>query len=115
MAKGISLHIGLNKISVAHYGPQTELAGCENDAKDMAAIAKKKGYKSQVLLTKNATAPAVLKAMSRGAEMLKAGDIFFLTYSGHGSQVPDENGDEREDDQDETWCTYDRMLVDDEL
>ena len=41
--------------------------------------------------------------------------MFLLTYSGHGSQVPDKNGDETEDGYDETWVLYDRQLVDDEL
>lgn len=45
---------------------------------------------------------------------LKAGDLFFLTYSGHGGQVPDLNGDEA-DKKDETWCLFDGQLIDDEL
>lgn len=46
--------------------------------------------------------------------MLKSGDIFMLSYSGHGGQLPDRNGDEA-DQQDETWCLYDGQLVDDEI
>ena len=50
---------------------------------------------------------------------MKPGDIFLLTYSGHGSQVPDFSGDERlerpEDAVDETLCLYDGQIVDDEL
>ena len=42
------------------------------------------------------------------------GDLFWVTYSGHGGQVPDTNGDE-DDRMDETWVLYDRQLVDDEL
>ena len=41
--------------------------------------------------------------------------MLFLTYSGHGGQVKDRNGDESGDDMDETWVLYDRQLVDDEL
>jgi hypothetical protein len=37
-----------------------------------------------------------------------------LTYSGHGGQIPDVNGDEA-DQQDETWVLFDRELIDDEL
>jgi hypothetical protein len=37
-----------------------------------------------------------------------------LTYSGHGGQLPDLNGDEP-DGQDETWCLFDSELVDDEI
>jgi hypothetical protein len=46
---------------------------------------------------------------------MKAGDLFVLTYSGHGGQVPDSSGDEQDDKQDETWCLYDGQLIDDEL
>jgi hypothetical protein len=45
---------------------------------------------------------------------LKSGDFFFLTYSGHGGQVPDANHDE-DDKKDETWCLFDGQLIDDEL
>jgi len=41
--------------------------------------------------------------------------MFFLSYSGHGGQVKDLNGDEREDHLDETWVLYDREMIDDEL
>ena len=44
----------------------------------------------------------------------KAGDRFFISYSGHGPQVPDVNGDESEG-MDGTWCLSDRMFVDDDL
>jgi hypothetical protein len=48
------------------------------------------------------------------AAELTAGDILLLTYSGHGGQIPDVNGDES-DDADETWVLYDRQVLDDEL
>ena len=52
--------------------------------------------------------------MRSAAKTLQGGDLFFLTYSGHGGQVPDVNGDEA-DKKDETWCLYDGQLIDDEL
>ena len=113
--KGISLHIGLNGVSAAAYsGWDGPLAACEFDAHDMAAIAKSRKMKSTVLLTKKATRAHVLSAMRAAARALKAGDLFFLTYSGHGGQVKDIDGDEP-DHQDETWCLYDGQLIDDEL
>jgi len=113
--KGISLHIGLNGVSAAAYsGWDGPLAACEFDAHDMAAIAKSRKMKSTVLLTKKATRAHVLSAMRAAARALKAGDLFFLTYSGHGGQVKDIDGDEP-DGQDETWCLYDGQLIDDEL
>ena len=113
--KALSLHIGLNGVSGTAYGGWTgPLAACEFDANDMAAIATGKGMKPTVLLTKKATRANVLAAMRGAAKTLVAGDLFFLTYSGHGGQVPDVNGDEP-DKQDETWCLYDGQLIDDEL
>ncbi len=114
MAKGISLHIGLNRVDPAHYaGWAGILAGCINDAKDMQAIAKTKGFGTSTLIDAKATAAAVTKAIADVAKQLKAGDIFFITYSGHGGQVPDTNHEEK-DRMDETWCLFDRELVDDE-
>ena len=113
--KALSLHLGLNLVSAAAYeGWDGPLAACEFDANDMAAIARSKGMKPTVLLTKKATRAAVLKAMRSAAKSLKAGDLFFLSFSGHGGQVPDLDGDEP-DKKDETWCLWDGQLIDDEL
>lgn len=113
--KAVSLHIGLNAVSGAAYGGwEGPLSACEFDANDMAALAKAKGMKPTVLLTKKATRSAMLSAMRAAAKALQSGDFFFLTYSGHGGQVPDVNGDE-DDKKDETWCLYDGQYIDDEL
>jgi hypothetical protein len=113
--KALSLNIGLNVVSAAAYeGWEGPLAACEFDANDMAAIARSKGMKPTVLLTKKATRAAVLAGLRSAAKALKAGDFFFLSYSGHGGQVPDANRDER-DGKDETWCLFDGQLIDDEL
>jgi hypothetical protein len=113
--RGLSLNIGLNAVSAAAYGGwDGPLAACEFDAKDMAAVARAQGMKATVLLTKKATRANLLAAMRSAAKALKSGDFFFLTYSGHGGQVPDTNNDEP-DKKDETWCLYDGQLIDDEL
>jgi hypothetical protein len=113
--KAMSLHIGLNEVSGAAYAGWTgPLAACEFDALDMVAIAKAKGMKSTLLLTKKGTRANVLAAMRAAAKALVAGDLFFMSYSGHGGQVPDVSGDEP-DKQDETWCLFDGQLIDDEL
>ena len=111
----LSLHIGLNAVSAAGYGGWTgPLAACEFDANDMASVAKAKGMKPTVLLGKKATRANVIAALRSAAKSLRSGDLFFLSYSGHGGQVPDANGDE-DDKRDETWCLYDAQLIDDEL
>jgi hypothetical protein len=115
MAKGMSVHIGLNKVDPDHYnGWDGRLQACEYDAKDMKKIADERDVESTILLSKEATAERVSNAIKRAADDLGQGDLFFLTYSGHGGQVPDTNGDEQ-DATDETWVLYDRQLVDDEL
>jgi metacaspase-1 len=113
--KALSLHIGLNGVSAAAYsGWDGPLAACEFDANDMAAIARAQGFAPTVLLTKKATRAAVLGALRSAAKALANGSFFFLSYSGHGGQVPDVSGDE-DDKKDETWCLYDGQLIDDEL
>lgn len=122
---GISLHIGVNKLDPACYplkpphpdypdGWDGPLRGCENDARDMGAIAEQQGFETTVLLTEAATSDNVIRAVRDAAKRLSAGDIFMLTYAGHGGQVLDRSGDE-EDREDETWCLYDRHFIDDEL
>lgn len=116
MTRGESLHIGVNKVDPAHYnGWEGTLQACEFDAQDMRALAEAKGFTPSILLTKEATAEAVGAGIARAAEQLADGDLFFLTYSGHGGQVPDSNSDDEADTKDETWVLYDRQLVDDEL
>lgn len=113
--QGLSLHIGLNSVSGAAYSGWTgPLAACEFDANDMAAIAKAKGLKATVLLTKKGTRANLLSGIRAAAGVLKSGSLFCLSYSGHGGQVPDVSGEEP-DKKDETWCLYDGQLIDDEL
>lgn len=117
---GVSCHIGVDEVDPDHYdGWSGPLMSCELDAKDMFEIANALGYKSRVLLTRGATRSAVTAEIDSAAERLHAGDIFFLSYSGHGSSVPDHDLDEEEitpgDLKDETWCLFDGQLIDDEL
>jgi hypothetical protein len=115
MPKGTALTIGLNAVDPNHYGGWSGvLNACEADALDMADIAKSTGFTVTTLLTKAGTRSRVIKEVTNAAKSLKSGDIFLLTYSGHGGQLPDLNGDE-DDGQDETWCLYDGELVDDEI
>ena len=115
MAKGISIHIGLNSVDVNHYGAVPPLDTCERDAKDMHKIAVMSGYSSSSLfLTSGATREAVKNAIIFASNELHTGDMLLLTYSGHGGVVYDTNYDEL-DGVDETWCLYNGQLLDDEL
>jgi metacaspase-1 len=115
MSKRRSLHIGLNFVDPDKYnGWDGALNGCINDANAMRDIAVSKGFVPQQLIDDQATAENVQTHLNELAADLDDGDFLFLTYSGHGGQVPDVSGDE-EDAYDETWCLYDTQLVDDTL
>jgi len=115
MAKGIALTIGLNKVDPKHYdGWDGELTACEADANDMAVIARAGGFSVNTLLTKAATRKTIISEIEKAAGACGPSDIFMLSYSGHGGQIPDRNGDEL-DNQDETWCLYDGEMLDDEI
>lgn len=114
-SQGMSLHIGLNAVDPAHYDNWSgNLIACENDARDMTALARTQSFATTTLLTSGATAGRVLRAIRDATAVLRAGDVFLITFAGHGAQIPDQNGDEP-DRKDETWLLHDRMLVDDEL
>lgn len=70
----------------------------------METLAKRQGFATNMLITKEATGAAVRDAVARVRSQLSKGDIFFLTYSGHGGQMPDDSNDEVDDNYDETWC-----------
>nr|AYM53950.1 peptidase C14 caspase catalytic subunit p20 [Corallococcus coralloides] len=116
MAQGYSLNIGLNSVDPKHYaGWDGALMACEADAEDMELIARAQNFATvRKVLTKEATRARILKELDEAARVLQPGDLFLLSYSGHGGQLPDRNNDEV-DAQDETWVLYDGELIDDEI
>lgn len=113
---GEALAIGLNRVDPAHYGGWSgDLTGCGPDARDMDKIAKGAGLTSKTLLTAAPTRQAVLDEIASAASRLNTNDLFVLSYSGHGGQLPDSNNDDPDDGLDETWCLFDGELIDDEI
>ena len=119
-SRGLSLHIGLDHVDSTKYHDRDgkpcdgALPTCEADARDLAALTGSQGFEPTLLLTADATADGILAGIRTAAGTLGSGDMYVLTFSGHGGSVDDLNGDE-DDAKDETWVTYDRQLVDDEL
>lgn len=115
MGYGASLHIGLNAVDPSHYdGWEGKLRACEADADSMQRICSRRGFATETLKTGSATRAGVLNRLEGLALKLSGGDTLVVSYSGHGGQMPDENGDE-DDSLDETWCLFDGQILDDEL
>ena len=111
MTKGISLHVGVNSTSIGG----TSLVGCVNDATEMASIAEKHHFEGrEVVADAKATFNYVTDKIKEAATQLGPGDIFFFTFSGHGSFIPNEVHDDKEPDfRDETLVLFDFMICDD--
>jgi hypothetical protein len=117
MAKGISLHVGINQVSATDFSA-APLRGPENDARAMRAIAVSKGFSpTHLLLGAQANFKAVVAEIENAASVLKAGDIFLFTFAGHGCRVTDLDVDvaEEPDRKDEALVLFDRLLLDDFL
>jgi hypothetical protein len=80
----------------------------------MASLAAQAGYQSlRVLRGPEATRQALRDELEAAAEGLREGDILFISFSGHGSQERDGDGDDG--GWDECWCLHDGIILDDEL
>jgi hypothetical protein len=106
--------IGINN----YPGTDSDLSGCVNDAKDWQEVLDSRGFKTDVLLDGDATWQNMTDAIREGVQTAEDGDLVVIEYSGHGSYVPDVDGDEP-DARDEVLCPHDifeqRPLIDDQL
>lgn len=109
-----ALCIGIND----YPGTDSDLEGCVNDSCDWAAVLEKLGFRTQKMLNRTATGKAMRKAIRSLVTGAGKGDSIIIQYSGHGSFVPDLDGDEP-DGTDECLCPYDVRtrgpITDDEL
>jgi len=89
------------------YGGKLDLKGCVNDALDFKKILIEKfDFKEneiRVLLNQNATRESILEGFRWLTRETKSQDWVIFSYSGHGKQIKDLNGDE-EDGLDECIC-----------
>ncbi len=115
-----ALLVGINR----YPDPRNELKGCVNDVRQMAETLKSRyGFPGdgnmRILTDARATTKAILDGLAWLTAGASPGDSLVFHYSGHGSQVPDRNGDETTDRLDEILCPYDldwdHPLTDDDL
>lgn len=99
-------------------GNENDLGGCVNDARDWQARIASLGYTTDLLLDGEVTHANVVGRLQALIEQARLGDHIVFTYSGHGTWVPDKDGDEA-DGRDEAMCLYDfqsgGLLIDDEI
>ena len=103
--------------------PSAPLAGCVNDARAWAGALERLGFETpQLLLDHQATRVAIMRHLTALVEQSEAGDVIVFQFAGHGTQVPDLDGDERGGDtpgEDEAMCPHDYMsgelLIDDDI
>jgi len=111
-ARKKAICIGIND----YPGSSNDLKGCVNDARNWASLLKDifGFYIEKLMLDKGAKKALVINAMKNLLAGSVAGDVRVVTYSGHGTNVRDKNGDEA-DGRDEAWCLYDGNLIDDDI
>jgi len=109
-----ALCIGIND----YPGTDNDLSGCVNDAHDWAEELQRRGFTVSQLIDRDAKRAAMIKAIGALIDGAAKGDSLVITYSGHGTWVPDTGGDEP-DGRDEALCPYDLAskgpLLDDDL
>lgn len=112
MRTKIALCVGINTYAAA------PLSGCVNDALGWTDLLRSQGYNVTQLLDHAATKSAVVAELHAMVKGLHYGDRLVFTYSGHGTYVPDTDGDEP-DGRDEALALYDYqqggLLLDDEM
>jgi hypothetical protein len=101
-----ALLVGINRYKI----PGADLRGCVNDVKNMRSVLSRYyGFADKDIRTLTdlqATKKAMQSEITRLIGKAKAGDVLLFHYSGHGSNVPDRNGDEA-DVRDEILCPTD--------
>lgn len=110
-----ALCIGINN----YPGTHMDLAGCVNDANAWEAELKARGFEVTKLLEAQATKAGMVKGIQDVIGASASGDLVVITFSGHGTYVPDQSGDEI-DGLDEGLCPHDIQtgggaLLDDEI
>ncbi len=98
------------------------LSGCVDDASRCQEWFRSQQFTTEMLTDGEATHHAIVTKMTSLFRESQPGDVIAIQFAGHGTQVPDDSGDERYGDtpgQDEAFVPHDYMstgmLVDDDI
>ena len=107
-----ALLVGINYVDTYNA-----LYGCIQDAENIAS--RLVGFKTINMLTDyTKVKPTKANIVSEFTKLVSgavAGDCLLFTFSGHGSQVNDKNGDEVDGKDEGLYTLDDKLIVDDEL
>lgn len=114
VSRGFALHVGLDRVDRDAYdGWDGTSQSSVSDADAMLRLSEALGYNAEMITNEDATSAAILTRLSTIAAKCTSSDAVFLTFSGHGGQVPNVLGEPG--GVADTWVLYDRMLIDYEL
>lgn len=117
MPRGYSIHVGLDSVDPAHYeGWGGGFTSCEADARSHMELAQMQKFASQILLGRDATREAVIRAIGRVAELTYENDSVFVSFAGASgwlttcacARIHYAPGDR-------TWCLYNGQVLGSEL
>lgn len=98
--------------------PEHRLSGCVNDARRWNDALRQLGFETTLLVDGQATRAAIAQSLRSLVDGSRAGDVIAFQYSGHGTTMPDLNGDEA-DGTDEALCPVDfeggALYIDDDI
>jgi len=111
----VAVCVGLTHVdSEAYGGWDGKCPGCDVDAKGLCKLLTDNGFSTTLILEGKATWRNFKQAVYKASAGLKPGGLMVITMSGHGGQMPDDNGDEPSG-QDSTLCMWDGQVRDDEF
>lgn len=110
----LALCVGIDAYPAAEH----QLAGCVNDARNWERALAAMGFETRLLLDSDANRATLERELNRLIGESRSGDVIVFQYAGHGTKVPDLNGDE-DDGIDEALCPVDfasgALYIDDDI
>ena len=97
-------------IGIDAYPAPNTLQGCVNDSQAWEQLFASMHCQIATLRDAQATRAAITASLAEHVSRLRAGDLFLFQYAGHGTQFPDDSGDEP-DNNDEALCPFDMMTA----
>ena len=112
---GRALCIGVSPADPVRYANGNGRSGAEADARALAGVAAARGFaRTTLLLGADAVRTSVRAKIDEAARTSRAGDLFLLTFSGHGGQKKTVGGN-GSGVLAGAWSLYDGSFIDPEI